>query len=334
VRIAVDAMGGDNAPLEIVKGAVEASEKYGIHVILVGDQDGIKSILTQCKAPTSNIEIVHASEVVRMDEHPANAIRKKRDSSIVVCADLVKSGEAQAMVSAGNTGAAMSVATLRLGRIPGILRPAIGSIIPNAVSRFVMLDAGANVDCSVENMLQFAIMGNAYMQRIFQVANPRIGLLSIGEEPTKGNELTITTNRRLSETDLNFVGNVEGKELFRGAVDVVVCDGFDGNVVLKTMEGVAEFVFVTLKEEIKKSWINKLAAASVRPMLRRLVNRFDYAEYGGAPLLGVNGVCIIGHGRSDARAARNAVIAAAHAVEQDVVGCINESMQAENLQEV
>lgn len=331
MRIAVDAMGGDNAPLEIVKGAVEAYTKYGVPTILVGDQSSIKSILGEYGSSVSGIEVVHASEVVRMDEHPAIAIRKKRDSSIVVCADLVKSGHAQAMVSAGNTGAAMSVATLRLGRIPGIMRPAIGSVIPNVTSRFLMLDAGANVDCKVENMLQFAIMGNAYAQRIFSLPNPRIGLLSIGEEPTKGNELTIATNKRLSETDLNFIGNVEGKEMFRGAVDVVVCDGFDGNIALKTMEGVAEFVFTTIKEEVKKSLLNKLAAATVRPMLRRLVHRFDYAEYGGAPLLGVNGICIVGHGRSDARAARNAILAAAHAVEQDVVGCIAQAVENLNL---
>lgn len=326
MKIAVDAMGGDHAPLEIVKGAVRASAKHGIEVILVGDEERIKSIITRYPASGTKIEVLHASEVVTMDEHPANVIRKKPDSSIVVCANLVKSGAAQAMVSAGNTGAAMSVATLRFGRIPGIVRPAIGSVMPNSVGKCIMLDAGANVDCDVENMIQFAIMGNAYAERMFNIEKPKVGLLSIGEEPSKGNELTKNTNKQLSEIDINFIGNVEGKEIFRGAADVVVCDGFDGNVVLKVTEGVAEFVFEVLRKEIRKNIVSKIAAALVKPIFSRMKKTFDYAEYGGAPLLGLNDICIISHGRSDARAVYNAIKVAANAVENDVVGCITKSM--------
>lgn len=320
-------MGGDHAPLEIVKGAVEASSKFGVPVILVGDKSSIDSELSKYPGRASGIEIFHASEIVQMDEHPANAIRKKPDSSIVVCANLVKSGRAQAMISAGNTGAAMAVATLKLGRIKGIDRPAIGSLMPHSKGVCVMLDAGANVDCSVENMLQFALMGNAYAQRIFRQERPRVGLLSIGEEASKGNELTKSTNARLAQTNLNFVGNVEGKEMFRGAVDVVVCDGFDGNLVLKATEGIAEFFVTTLKTEIDKSIIFRIGAMLIRPAFKLMMDRLDYAEYGGAPLLGVNGICIIGHGRSDARAICNAIRAASDAVENDVVGCITESMR-------
>ncbi|MHB0999475.1 MAG: phosphate acyltransferase PlsX [Armatimonadota bacterium] len=327
MKIAVDAMGGDHAPVEIVKGAVEASVEYGIPVILVGDQGSIESELSKYSCATPNIEIRHASEIVHMDEHPANAIRRKPDSSIVVCANLVKSGEAQAMVSAGNTGAAMSVATLRLGRIRGIIRPAIGSLLPTLKSKCVMLDAGANVDCSVDNLLQFAIMGNAYAERLFKIEKPRVGLLSIGEEPSKGNELTKLTNARLSETALNFIGNVEGKEIFRGAADVVICDGFAGNIILKVAEGVSEFFLTNLKNKVNESIIYKIGALLMRPAFRDIKNRLDYAEYGGAPLLGVNGICIISHGRSNARAARNAIRAAADAVENDVVGCIAASVR-------
>lgn len=330
MKIAVDAMGGDHAPVEVVKGAVEAAES-GIHVILVGDQDSIKSELAKCSYPTSLVEVKHASEVVQMDDHPATAIRRKSDSSIVVAANLVASREAHAMVSAGNTGAAMAVATLKLGRIPGIDRPAIATFFPTMNGKVVLLDAGANVDCSVENLLQFAVMGAKYSERVLKVENPRVGLLSIGEEATKGNELTKATNPRLCEVGLNFIGNVEGKDLFRGAVDVVVCDGFAGNIVLKVAEGIAEFMLSTIKKEINRSLISKAGVLLMAPALRRSKAKLDYAEYGGAPLLGVNGVCIISHGRSDARAIRNAIRVAADSVAGDVVGCISSSVQQKEL---
>lgn len=328
MKVVVDAMGGDHAPEQIVRGAVEASDQHGISVILVGDRDSIKAELAKFDAARLPVEVRHASEVVQMDEHPANATRRKPDSSIVVAADLVGDGTAQAMVSAGNTGAAMSVATLKFGRIQGIDRPAIGALLPTMNGRAVLLDAGANVDCSVENLLQFAVMGSEYAERVLELKNPRVGLLSIGEEPTKGNELTKAANVRLSQTDLNFVGNVEGKDIFRGPADVVICDGFDGNIVLKVAEGIAEFMFSVLKEEIAR---DPGCEPGIQPVLRRVKAKLDYAEYGGAPLLGVNRVCIICHGRSDARAIRNAVRAAATAAENDIVGCISASVQQKEL---
>ncbi len=325
-------MGGDYAPVEIVKGAVEAARDFDIPVILVGDRSTIETELAKYHSPKPNIEIRHASEVVQMDDHPATALRRKPDSSIVVAANLVKSGEAQAMVSAGNTGAAMAVATLKLGRIKGIDRPAIGSLLPTINGKAVILDAGANVDCSVENLLQFALMGNAYAERIFKLEHPRVGLLSIGEEETKGDELTKATNAELRSQDiLNFVGNVEGKEIFRGAVDVVICDGFAGNLVLKISEGVAEFMSKTIKAEVNKSLISKIGALLMRPAFNQFKTKLDYAEYGGAPLLGLDGICMISHGRSDARAMRNAIRAAADAVQNDVVGCIKESVRRNTL---
>jgi glycerol-3-phosphate acyltransferase PlsX len=326
MKIAVDAMGGDHAPVEIVKGAVLAVRECGIPVILVGDRSVIEAELAKLGASDSRIEVRHASEVVAMDEHPAIAIRRKAESSIVVAAKLVKTGEAQALVSAGNSGAAMAVATLKIGRIRGIDRPAICSFLPTSIGKIIMLDAGANVDCSVDNLLQFALMGKEYAASVLKRQNPKVGLLSIGEEPTKGNVLTISANSELAKTDLNFIGNVEGKEIFRGAADVVVCDGFDGNIVLKVAEGVGEFVFSALKKEIGGSLINKIGALLLKSAFRRMKAHLDYAEYGGAPLLGVNGVVIISHGRSDCRAIRNAIRAAADAVSNNVVECIKASV--------
>lgn len=332
MRIAVDAMGGDYAPVEIVKGAVIAAVKYEIPIALVGAEGSIKQELNRCSAVSKSlIEIRHASEIVEMDEHPANAIRKKSDSSIVIAANMVKNNEAQAMVSAGNTGAAMAVATLKLGRIRGIDRPAICSLLPTLKGKAVLIDAGANVDCSVENLLQFALMGNEYAARVFKIDHPRVGLLSIGEEASKGDTLTKSANAQLSQSGLNFIGNVEGKEIFRGEVDVIVCDGFAGNIVLKVAEGIAEFIQKTLNEEIRRSLIYKLGASLVLPAMKKAKSRLDYTEYGGAPLLGINGVCIISHGRSDAKAICNAIRAAANAVENDVVEYISASVRNNEL---
>lgn len=331
MKIAVDAMGGDYAPAQVVEGAVEAASVDHIPVILVGDEKAIKQELAKYPA-NSRVEIRHASEVVGMDEHPATAIRRKVDSSIVVAANLVLAGEAQAIVSVGNTGAAMAVALLKFGRIQGIDRPAICVLLPTINGKAILIDAGANVDCSVENLIQFAIMGKEYAEQVLKLPNPRIGLLSIGEEPTKGNEVTKATNARLRATaGLNFIGNVEGKDIFRGVADVVVCDGFDGNMVLKVSEGMAEFVLTSLKQEIERGIVSKIGALLAMPALRRAKSKLDYAEYGGAPLLGVNGVCVIGHGRSNGRAIRNAIRAAAKAVENNVVGCISTALQQRGL---
>jgi len=322
MKIAIDAMGGDYAPAEVVKGAVEAAGQCGIPVILVGDQEIIEQELAKYDTDGLPIEVKHASQVVEMDDHPANAIRRKTDSSLVISAKLVKDGEAQAMVSAGNSGATMAVATLKLGRIPGIDRPAIASFLPTSKGMAVMLDAGANVDCSVDNLLQFAVIGSEYAEHVLGIETPRVGLLSIGEEETKGDELTKATNARLKETDLNFIGNVEGKDIFRGASDVVICDGFAGNIVLKVAEGVGEFVLGTIKSAIDPSQIELF-----KPVLSKVMAKLDYAEYGGAPLLGVGGVCIICHGRSNARAIRNAIKAASTAVENNVVSYISMALR-------
>lgn len=327
MKIAVDAMGGDYAPVEIVKGAIEAANQLKIPVILVGKEDVIRQEMARYSVPEALVDVKHASEVVEMNEHPALAIRRKPDSSIVVAAELVNSGQAQAMVSAGSTGAAMAVATLRFGRIQGIDRPAIGALLPTAKGKAVLLDAGANVDCDVDNLLQFAVMGSEYAERVLRIPNPRVGLLSIGEESTKGNELTKATNARLSQSDLNFIGNLDGKDVFRGAADVIVCDGFAGNLVLKIGEGMVEFLINNLKQEIGRSLFYKLCGRLLRPAFRAAQARLDYAEYGGAPLLGVNGICIISHGKSDARAIRNAIRVAADAVKGDLIGRIGVSLR-------
>lgn len=328
MKIAVDAMGGDYAPVEVVKGAVEAAEEYALRIILVGDGDRIEAELNERGSSSPLIEVRHAPETVEMDEHPANAIRRKPRSSIVMAGEIVKSGEAQAMVSAGNSGAAMAVATLKIGRIRGIDRPAILTLMPSMKGNIAMLDAGANVDCSVEQLFQFALMGREYAQHVMKTPSPRIGLLSIGEEPSKGNELTKAANARLSESGLNFVGNVEGRDVLRGMADVVVCDGFDGNIVLKVAEGTAEYMIATIKESVNRSVISKIGALLMRPAFKKVRASMDYAEYGGAPLLGVNGVCIISHGRSNAKAIKNAVRAAAAAVENEVVKYIEASVKS------
>jgi len=323
MKIAVDAMGGDYAPVEVVKGAVEAARDYGIATILAGDEDRIKKEIAALSAEGLPIEVRHASEIIEMSEHPANAIRKKPNSSVVVAANLVCTGEAQAMVSAGNTGAAMAVATIKIGRIPGVSRPGIATPLPTMKGRTTLIDAGANVNCSVEHLMQFAVMGSQYAEHVLKVKNPRIGLLSIGEELSKGDELTRATNVKLAESNLNFVGNVEGKEIFRGAADVIVCDGFAGNIVLKATEGVSELILKNLMEELARKSLVEIVA----PALHDLKARMDYAEYGGAPLLGVNGVVIICHGRSEAKAIRNAIRAAASAVENKIVGSIRSSFR-------
>ncbi len=331
MKIAVDSMGGDHAPSEVVKGAVEAAGERRVPIILVGDRAAIDYELSKYETTGLPLEVRHASEVVQMDEHPAACIRRKPDSSVVVCADLVSSGEAQAMVSAGNTGAATAVATLKLGRIKGIDRPAIGTVLPTRNGNSVMLDAGANVDCDVRNLLQFAVMGNEYARTVLGIEQPRIGLLSIGEEPTKGNELTKAANAGLSQLGANFVGNIEGKDVFAGTADVIVCDGFVGNVVLKAAEGMAELVLTSLRNEISRNPMSRLGALVFRGAFGRVKAELDYAEYGGAPLLGVNGVCIVCHGRSDCRAISNAIGKAALAVESDVVSCIKAAVQGKEL---
>jgi len=325
MKIAVDAMGGDFAPAEIVRGAVRGAELYGVDLILVGDEKAIRSHLP---STTARVEVRHTTETIDMNDHAA-AVRTKPDAPVVVAADMVREGLADAMVSLGNTAAAMAVATFRLGRIEGVDRPAIAIMLPQATGFSILLDAGAVVDCTAQNLKQFAVMGSVYAEKVMGINSPRVALLSIGEEPCKGNDLTRTAYEALMESKLNFIGNVEGRHLFSGAADVVVCDGFVGNVALKSAEGLAEYVMGLLKREIGSHPLMQVPLLFLKPAINRLKRNIDYAEYGGAPLLGVNGICIIGHGRSKALAVANCIRAAKSAVESGVVAAIREHCTAQ-----
>ena len=307
-RIALDAMGGDHAPDEIVKGALLAAAEYPVDILLVGKQEVLTEKLKAFgDGSVPRLEIVDAREVVEMDDAALTPIRKKRNSSIRVCANLVKEGRADAMVSAGHTGAAMTSAYMVLGTIEGVSRPALAAILPNANNYTVLLDVGANVDSKPSYLREFAVMGHFYAQMVFGIDAPRVGLLSIGEEEGKGNELTKETFRVLKETGLNFIGNAEGRDVFNGNCDVVVCDGFTGNVVLKASESLGEMVKKGLKRELTKNPLRMAGAYMIKGALTGLMQKMDYTEYGGAPLLGVNGGCIVCHGRSNAKAIKNAI---------------------------
>jgi glycerol-3-phosphate acyltransferase PlsX len=309
--IAVDAMGGDFAPQSAVEGSFRAAAEDGASILLVGDRARVEAELRRHGIlPASHggrIEVVHAEEVVGMDEPAITPIRKKRRSSVRVCAELVKQGQAQAMVTAGNTGAAMICAKMVIGTVAGVDRPALAAVLPNLKGKTVLLDVGANVDSKPLHLREFAVMGHFYAQSVLGTSAPRIGLLSIGEEEGKGTDLTREVFKVLKNTGLNFVGNVEGRDVFNGSVDVVVCDGFVGNVVLKSAEGVAELVGRMLREELERTPLTKGGYLLAKPAFDRFRSRTDYREYGGAPLLGVNGGCLIGHGRSNARAIQNAI---------------------------
>ena len=301
-------MGGDFAPQAILEGAVSAVRDHECNVILVGDREILEPMVQRTNLTEGRILIKHASEVVRMDEAPRKALARKRDSSILKTFELVRSGEADAAISAGNSGAAMLAGIFVLGLLPNVERPAIGSIIPTHSGSVVMLDAGANVDCKPHNLVQFALMGNALAKITLKMDSPRVGLLSNGEEAGKGNEVVRTTFGILKKSNLNFIGNVEGGDIFQDKVDVVVCDGFVGNVALKVAEGVVYTLGMRLKEEIKSSLLGRFGYLFMRPALRKFKRRFDYAEYGGALLLGIDGLGLISHGRSNARAIKNAII--------------------------
>ena len=305
--IAVDAMGGDSAPQSAVEGAFRAAREDGCSILLVGDRSRVEAELRRLGSLDGRIEIVHAEEVVGMDEPAITPIRKKRRSSLRLCAELVHEGRAQAMVTAGNTGAAMIAAKMVIGTVSGVDRPALAAVLPNRQGRTVLLDVGANVDSKPVHLREFAVMGHFYAQEVIGTPSPRIGLLSIGEEEGKGTDLTREVFKGLKTTGLNFVGNVEGGDLFDGSVDVIVCDGFVGNVVLKSAEGLAEFILRMLREEISGSPRGKLGYQLAKPAFDRFRERTDYSEYGAAPLLGLNGGCFIGHGRSNARAVQNAI---------------------------
>ncbi|MBL7115575.1 MAG: phosphate acyltransferase PlsX [Kiritimatiellae bacterium] len=316
MRIAVDAMGGDHAPREIVKGAVKAARglKGVSRIILVGDEQAIRKELALHGAIPDLIEVMHASDVVAMDEAPAQAVRRKKDSSIGRAVDLVKAGEADAVVSAGNTGAVVVAATLKLRTLAHIERPAIATIMPTANRRAVLVDAGANTDCTPKMLTQFAVMGSVYARVILGQKSPIVGLLSIGGEASKGNEITKETFRMLSDSPLNFCGNVEGHDLFEGHTDVVVCDGFVGNVVLKTCESTAKAMAHWLKQEFTRTPWRTLGALMLKGAVRDMKKKTDPELQGGAPLLGAKGVCIITHGSSSYRAIYHAIRVAAESV--------------------
>ena len=320
-RIAVDAMGGDNAPHEIVRGAVRAAGELGVRVALVGRRDAIEPLLGDA-AGLDGVDIVDAAEVVEMHEHPANAVRAKRDSSIVRACELVASGEAGAAVSAGNSGAMLAAALFAVKRVAGIARPAIGAAFPSAGGRTFILDVGANTDCKAEWLAQFAVMGDIYARSMMGIAEPRVALLSNGEEAEKGSELVQAAHPLIAALPLRFIGNVEGKDIFKGTADVVVTDGFTGNIALKTAEGVGEFLFAAIAREARASMAGKIGGALLKPKLRPLRDTIDYRKTGGALLLGVAGEVVIAHGRSDAEAIVNAIRVAAEAIQRDVSGSI------------
>jgi len=308
-RIAVDAMGSDNAPAVEVEGAVRAARELGIHVVLVGHQDPIREALSKHEgAGELPIEIANASQVVTMEESAMQAVRRKKDSSIRVSANLMRDGHVAGMVSAGNTGAVMATAKVVAGVLPVVDRPVLTAVFPTQKGRpSILLDVGANVDCKPLHLEQFAIMGDIYSRVIFGMRRPRIGLLSIGEEDTKGNELTREVFKALKQTPLNFVGNVEGRDIFEGEVDVIVCDGFTGNVALKLSEGLIQAMTTMLGQELQKTLSAQVGYILARKAFQQFKKRLDYSEYGGAPLLGIKGIGIVCHGRSNANAIKNAI---------------------------
>src|SRR5579863_97428 len=326
VTIAVDAMGGDDAPKAEVEGAIRAARSLGVRVILVGKRDIVRAELEK-HADTDDlpIEIEHASERVTMDDS-VKAMRQKRDSSIHVAARLVRDGVADGVVSAGNTGAVMATAKMVQGMLPGVDRPALASAFPTVKGTpVVVVDVGANVDCSPRMLAQFAVMGDIYSRVIFHTERPRVGLLSIGEEEHKGNELTKAATPLLKALPIHFIGNVEGRDIYAGDTDVIVCDGFIGNVALKVSEGLVEMVYQMLRESLEATITRKISYVLARSAFKEFKKRVDYSEYGGAPLLGVKGVCIITHGRSNANAIKNAIRVAAEFAE----GKVNERIEAE-----
>ena len=327
MKIAVDAMGGDHGLVPIVEGAWEAVKESDLEVILVGDEPQIKEQLGRLGCSDSRVSVHHAPQVVGMHETPASIARKKRDSSVWVATELVKQGSAGAVVSAGNTGASMVAAFFIFGVIKGVERPAIAATLPTLRGTAVMLDVGATVDCTARHIEQFALMGNEYSKHVFGKPDPRIGLLSIGQEDTKGNEVTKEALKLLKASRLNFIGNIEGRDVYSGAADVVVCDGFIGNVALKISEGVADTIKKILLKEIATSRLGRIAYLFLAGPLLRLKRRMDYAEFGGAPLLGVNGISVVCHGRSSSKAIKNAILRAKSLTASRLIDMIQQDVE-------
>ena len=320
MRIALDAMGGDFAPEQIVKGAVEASRTLPVEIILVGQPAKIEAELQKLN---TKLPIVAASEVIEMNESPTQAVKNKKDASINVAVALVKEGKADAVVSAGNTGALMAAALFKLGRIAGVERPAIATEFPTISGKVLLLDMGANVDCRPKHLEQFAMMGSLFAEHVLHKEKPRVALLNIGEEREKGNDLTRETYPLLEKAPINFIGNVEAKEILSGKVDVIICDGFVGNLILKFGETIGSSIFQLLKNEISKDLFGKIGMLFLLPTLKRLYKKISYDEQGGAPLLGINGIVFKAHGRAKARAITTAIRETMEAGKEDIVGCIS-----------
>lgn len=335
MRIILDGMGGDNAPLEIVKGAVEASSKIDHQIVIVGREDEINAELAKYNYDESKIQVVHASEVIENEDSPVKAIRRKTDSSMVKGLTMLKDGEGDLFISAGNTGAYMAGSLFMLGRIPGIDRPAISSIYPIAGGALpsIIVDAGANSECRPSNLLEFAIMGSLYMEKVMDRKNARVGLVNLGVEENKGTTVTKAAHKLLKEADLNFIGNVEARDVPKGACDVIVCDGFTGNIILKLTEGFAWNLLKTMKKKFTDGLSAKMGAVLLAGKVKEIKDEFDYSEYGGAPILGVNGHVIKIHGSSGATAVKNAIIKGIPYAQENVVGRITSAMEGVDVEE-
>ena len=335
MRIILDGMGGDNAPLEIVKGAVEASSKIDHQIVIVGREDEINAELAKYNYDESKIQVVHASEVIENEDSPVKAIRRKTDSSMVKGLTMLKDGEGDLFISAGNTGAYMAGSLFILGRIPGIDRPAISSIYPIAGGALpsIIVDAGANSECRPSNLLEFAIMGSLYMEKVMDRKNARVGLVNLGVEENKGTTVTKAAHKLLKEADLNFIGNVEARDVPKGACDVIVCDGFTGNIILKLTEGFAWNLLKTMKKKFTDGLSAKMGAVLLAGKVKEFKDEFDYSEYGGAPILGVNGHVIKIHGSSGATAVKNAIIKGIPYAQENVVGRITSAMEGVDVEE-
>jgi len=329
MKIALDAMGGDFGPPNLVGGAVLALREYRRigKLFLVGDSKQIEAELKKQRCNDSRVEIVHASQVVDMSDRAVESVRRKKDSSVSRAVDLVKHGQADAIVSAGHTGAAVAASKIKLRTLPGIDRPGIAAILPTETNVFVLIDAGANIDARPEHLFQYAIMGSVYSRHVLGYPKPSVGLISLGEEDVKGNEMTKEVFKMLKKSSLNFVGNIEGRHLFEDPVEVVVCDGFVGNVILKTCESISVAIFEWLKHELSRTPMRKLGAVLARESFRTIKDKTNYEEYGGSPLLGVNGICIIAHGSSSSLAIKNALRVAAESIEHQVNPHIIEEVQ-------
>ncbi|MGJ5673212.1 MAG: phosphate acyltransferase PlsX [Nostochopsis sp.] len=329
VRIAIDAMGGDHAPGEIVAGALRARDELGVEVLLVGDPQQIEAVLSP-KTNLGQVQIVPAEDAIAMDEEPLSGVRRKPKASINVAMDLVKQGQADAVISAGHSGAAMAAALLRLGRLRGIDRPAIGAVFPTIIAskQVLILDVGANVDCRPKFLEQFAVMGSVYSQYVLGVPEPKVGLLNIGEEDCKGNDAAVRAHQLLREnSQIAFVGNAEGRDVLSGQFDVIVCDGFVGNVLLKFAEAIGEVMLQIMREELPQGLHGQIGTTILKPNLKRIKQRMDHAEHGGALLLGVDGICIISHGSSQAPSIYNAIRLAKEAVDHQVLQKIQSKYQ-------